>query len=760
MRARILRYQLIALFVLTVASLVCFYYKESLPDNIFSISSNGTSNFLSYHLTSALTLVGFYVGPWVFFGFMLFTILYVSVFIKREHFGDLISSFFILSSIAGIIFFAFPILLGDGLRYYLNSISSLYVGLATASCFVMALVIVFRSKLKEHLVQSMYRLKIAGQNIFHFVGSSRNLDLNGFRSQLSVFTVLRERLSMPISGLLKGKRRIIKPKMLVEENGQIQTVGLETTDLEIEAVTTGTEPISLQELSEEVVTVENFKPLKSPNAKPLVKSKDLIACLTSKKGKQNISPEKAYFEDTILRLEEKFAEFNIDVRIVNIMKGPVVDTFELELGPGVKVSKATSIQNDLSLTLCGIPIRMVYPMPGKNTIGIEVPRNPREIIYLDEVLNSKTFAESNRRLPIVMGKNAYGQVSIADLTKMPHMLVAGSTGSGKSVFINTLLVSLLVKMSPANMKLILIDPKQLELALYAKLPHLMMPVITDAKIAALSLMWAVEEMERRYCILKEMRVRNIEGFNVKVAAAPTEELMKIHSYYEDQEGQGYELPYLVIIIDEFADLMLTKSGKEIEGNVCRLAAKARAAGIHLIVATQRPSVDVITGLIKSNFPTRVSFKVASAVDSRTILNSNGGEKLLGNGDMLYKHGVDMTREHSAFIDEIEIEALVEKIGEVEPEFSPAVLDFIENQGQSSEAGGSDLFGDGRDSATDAYYNEAVDIIIEHSQASASFLQRRLKIGYNRAANLIDNLEAKGVIGPAQGSKPREVLIGR
>ena len=311
------------------------------------------------------------------------------------------------------------------------------------------------------------------------------------------------------------------------------------------------------------------------------------------------------------------------------------------------------------------------------------------------------------------------------------------------------------------MQLILIDPKQLELALYADLPHLVVPVITDPKTAAISLMWAVQEMDRRYSILKDFGVRNLEGFNQKIKRATPELFSKIHHHYENADQDGYEIPSLVIIIDEFADLILTKAGKEIESNVCRLAAKARAAGIHLVVATQRPSVDVITGLIKSNFPTRVSFRVTSSIDSRTILNTVGAEKLLGMGDMLYKHGTTNCRLHSAFVDEDEVELFTDSIAKIKPTFNDGAMEFLENGGEQNDdpyAFGSHIQSvSGSKSNKDEKYEEALQIVIQHRTASASMLQRKLGVGYNRASNLIDDLEENGVIGPAQGSKPRKVL---
>lgn len=531
-----------------------------------------------------------------------------------------------------------------------------------------------------------------------------------------------------------------------------------------------------------------------------------------------IREQEIYFQKVVHCLEEKFKEFKIDARIVNILNGPVVNTFELELGAGVRISKITAITEDLALALHGVPIRIIYPMKGRPTIGIEIPHNTRRVIYLDEILSSDTFINSGsvlpHKLPLALGINTFGKVFVVDLASGPHLLIAGSTGSGKSVFINSLLVSLLVKMSPQKMKLILIDPKQLELAPYATLPHLILPVITGAKQAAFSLMWAIQEMERRYLILREFEVRNIDGFNEKLKSVPASAISKIERYYstllEDntygsssssyasgKESKNqlalYELPYIVIIIDEFADLILGPKGKEIELSICRLAAKARAAGIHLIMATQRPSVDVITGLIKSNFPTRVSFRVSSGIDSRTILNSMGAEKLLGHGDMLYRNGVEVDRLHSAYISENGIGAMVKKLSVhgLVPTYDKMAVEYLDTldktKGGSGDfdydglaswvdqnrADGDQLQSDyqhgnshvhGRDeyawSSDEDIFREAIRILSDEKQVSVSMLQRRLRIGFNRAATLVELLESKGIVGPAMGAKPREVYLDK
>jgi S-DNA-T family DNA segregation ATPase FtsK/SpoIIIE len=471
-----------------------------------------------------------------------------------------------------------------------------------------------------------------------------------------------------------------------------------------------------------------------------------------------MDPSDNYFTTIARAIEEKLKEFNISSNVINVLKGPVVDTFELELGTGVKVAGVTNRVDDLSLALMGSPIRMVYPMKGKSTIGIEVPRNPRDVIYLDEVLRSPNFNNSSFKLPIAMGKDAYGDAAVIDLASTPHLLVAGTTGAGKSVFINTLLVSLIIKFSPKKLRLIMLDPKQLELALYQRLPHLIMPVVTDASIASAALLWVIDEMERRYSLLKDFAVKNIEGFNKKVVGAGTDLTCRINKYYPDAEVLGFELPYLVVVVDEFADLMLSKSGKAIETSISRLAAKARASGVHIVLATQRPSTDIITGVIKANFPTRVSFRVFTNIDSRVILDGVGAEKLLGKGDMLFKQGIDILRMHSAYVNEDEIEALVDKLATLPAQYDEGAMEFLESNGTvDTDVDGITTDSDGNNLKDDKY-EEAVKCVATHRVASASFLQRRLGVGYNRAANLIEEMERHSVVGPAQGSKPRKVLV--
>ncbi len=442
------------------------------------------------------------------------------------------------------------------------------------------------------------------------------------------------------------------------------------------------------------------------------------------------------------RLAEKCKEFNVTGQIKHICPGPVVTTYEFKPDPGVKYSRVVSLVDDLCLALKAESIR-IDRMPGKPHVGIEVPNPRRETIYLREVIESRAFRESGSKLTIALGKTIDGLNYVADLAKMPHLLIAGTTGAGKSVGVNALIVSILYRARPDEVKFILIDPKRLELGLYEEIPHLATPIIVDPKLAARSLKWAVAEMERRYRDLAGWGVRNIDGYNTEIMRR---NLVKEY----DESGEPWKpLPFIVIIIDELADLMMT-SGREVEESITRLAQMARAVGIHLVLATQRPSVDVITGLIKANFPSRISFRVSSKVDSRTIIDTNGAEQLLGRGDMLFlPPGTSrLIRVHGAYIDEMEIGRIVSHIK------SQGAPLYDETITQSEEEA---LGLDETDGEHDELFEEALRICVEMKRASTSVLQRRLRIGYGRAAAILDRMEREGLIGQADGSRPRPVL---
>ena len=442
------------------------------------------------------------------------------------------------------------------------------------------------------------------------------------------------------------------------------------------------------------------------------------------------------------RLAEKCKEFNVTGQIKHICPGPVVTTYEFKPDPGVKYSRVVSLVDDLCLALKAESIR-IDRMPGKPHVGIEVPNPRRETIFLREVIESRAFRESASKLTIALGKTIDGLNYVADLAKMPHLLIAGTTGAGKSVGVNALIVSILYRARPDEVKFILIDPKRLELGLYEDIPHLAAPIITDPKLASRSLKWAVSEMERRYRDLAGWGVRNIDGYNTEIMRR---NLVKEY----DERGEPHKpLPYIVIIIDELADLMMT-SGREVEESITRLAQMARAVGIHLVLATQRPSVDVITGLIKANFPSRISFRVSSKVDSRTIIDTNGAEHLLGRGDMLFlPPGTSrLIRVHGAYIDETEIGRIVQHAkSQGAPEYNETIT-------QSEEEA---LGLEASDGEHDELFEEALRICVEMKRASTSVLQRRLRIGYGRAAAILDIMEREGLIGQADGSRPRPVL---
>jgi S-DNA-T family DNA segregation ATPase FtsK/SpoIIIE len=443
------------------------------------------------------------------------------------------------------------------------------------------------------------------------------------------------------------------------------------------------------------------------------------------------------------RLAEKCKEFNVTGQIKHICPGPVVTTYEFKPDPGVKYSRVVSLVDDLCLALKAESIR-IDRMPGKPHVGIEVPNPRRETIFLREVIESRAFRESASKLTIALGKTIDGLNYVADLAKMPHLLIAGTTGAGKSVGVNALIVSILYRARPDEVKFILIDPKRLELGLYEDIPHLAAPIIVDPKLASRSLKWAVAEMERRYRDLAGWGVRNIDGYNTEIMRR---NLVKEY----DEKGDPWKpLPYIVIIIDELADLMMT-SGREVEDSITRLAQMARAVGIHLVLATQRPSVDVITGLIKANFPSRISFRVSSKVDSRTIIDTNGAEQLLGRGDMLFlPPGTSrLIRVHGAYIDETEIGRIVTHAKAQGP---PAYDETITQSDE--EALGLETTTEGEH---DELFEEALRICVEMKRASTSVLQRRLRIGYGRAAAILDIMEREGLIGQADGSRPRPVL---
>ena len=462
-------------------------------------------------------------------------------------------------------------------------------------------------------------------------------------------------------------------------------------------------------------------------------------------------------------LEKVLDDFGIRGEIINVRPGPVVTLYELAPAPGIKSSRVIALADDIARSMSAISARIAV-VPGRNVIGIELPNSKREMVFFRELISSTEYENTNTSLSLALGKDIGGKAIISDLARMPHLLIAGTTGSGKSVGINTMILSLLYRLSPDKCKLILIDPKMLELSVYEGIPHLLAPVVTDPKKAVIALKWVVKEMEDRYRKMSKLSVRNIAGFNDRVEEAIENDEVIIRTVqtgfdketgqaiYEEEEMDLEPLPFIVVVIDEMADLMMV-AGKEIEATVQRLAQMARAAGIHIITATQRPSVDVITGTIKANFPTRISFQVTSKIDSRTILGEQGAEQLLGQGDMLYMAGGGrISRVHGAFVSDNEVEKVVKFLKKQGmPQYIQDVTEGVEDE---------EATGHGESSApVDDLYDEAVAIVGRDKRASTSYIQRKLQIGYNRAARIIEQMEEEGVVSAPSHAGKREVLIG-
>ena len=464
--------------------------------------------------------------------------------------------------------------------------------------------------------------------------------------------------------------------------------------------------------------------------------------LLSEGEKKGVKGGKKAVADTAAKLQKTLYSFGVSAKVENVSVGPAITRYELKPAEGVRVSKIANLADDIALNLAAETIRIEAPIPGKQAVGIEVPNKENEIVHLRDIIDCDEFKNHKSKLAFALGKDVAGQAVVTDIAKMPHVLIAGATGSGKSVCINTLIASIIYKAKPSEVKLVMVDPKVVELSVYNGIPHLLIPVVTDPKKAAGALAWAVQEMVNRYSLFASKNVRDIKGYNEAL----------------DEEGEGQKLPQIVIIIDELSDLMMV-SPKDVEDSICRLAQMARAAGMHLVIATQRPSVDVITGIIKANVPSRISFAVSSQVDSRTILDMAGAEKLLGKGDMLfYPSGAPKpVRIQGAFISDKEVEKVVDFIkNNGEATYNDEIIKQIENANSTDK----ELDESDENDNTDELLMDAIDVVVETGQASTSFIQRRFKVGYARAGRIIDQMEERGIISGFQGSKPREVLISK
>jgi S-DNA-T family DNA segregation ATPase FtsK/SpoIIIE len=474
-------------------------------------------------------------------------------------------------------------------------------------------------------------------------------------------------------------------------------------------------------------------------------------------------------EETAGRLEKVIRDFGVKGEVIHVHPGPVVTLYEFEPAPGIKSSRVIALSEDIARSMSAVSARVAV-IPGRNAIGIELPNEVRETVYLRELLATEDFETSKHKLPLCLGKTIGGEPVIADLARMPHLLVAGTTGSGKSVAINTMILSLLYRFTPEQCRLIMVDPKMLELSVYDGIPHLLTPVVTDPRKAIIALRWAVREMEDRYRKMSKLGVRNIDGFNARIAEAKAKgEIISrtVQAGFDKATGElAYTeevidlepLPYIVVIVDEMADLMMV-AGKDIEGAIQRLAQMARAAGIHVVLATQRPSVDVITGTIKANFPTRISFQVTSKIDSRTILGEMGAEQLLGQGDMLHMQGGGrIARVHGPFVSDDEVEKVVAHLKrQAKPVYLEAVTAEDEEEPEPEE---TPVFDDSEMGlGSGELFDQAVSIVLRHKKASTSYIQRRLQIGYNRAASIMERMEKEGIVGPANHAGKRDILIG-
>jgi S-DNA-T family DNA segregation ATPase FtsK/SpoIIIE len=533
------------------------------------------------------------------------------------------------------------------------------------------------------------------------------------------------------------------------------TMGFKLKNKQTKPKTTHTTLASLKQQSEKLVQKAKSKAVKSTLSKPEPESgvRPNVALLDQRDEVAKIDHNNLEHMASIL--QSTLGEFGIDAKVVEYHPGPVVTRFEIELSAGTKVSKISSLDKDLARNLSVVAVRVVEVIAGKSTIGIELPNPDREVVSYRKILESSAYQESKAQLPLALGKDIAGHPVVVDLAKMPHLLVAGTTGSGKSVGLNAMLLSLLYKATPDELKLIMIDPKMLELSVYQDIGHLLTPVVTDMNEAASALAWCVEEMERRYLLMAALGVRNINGYNEKIKSlkAQNKDLFDVaNEQFQDklQDVELETLPHIVVVADEFADLIMVV-GKKIEQLIARLAQKARASGIHIILATQRPSVDVITGLIKANIPTRIAFQVSSKIDSRTILDQQGAEQLLGHGDMLYLppgSGISI-RVHGAFVSDDEVHRVCDQIRSQYPANYTDIKPVISDVGDA-EGGDAEL--------NDPLYDEAVEFVISAQKVSVSSVQRRLRIGYNRAANLVEAMEQAGVVSPSESNGSRKVLV--
>lgn len=598
----------------------------------------------------------------------------------------------------------------------------------------------------------------------------RVTELIGFYTLLfinSTYRVIRNIFRLSNAGIERYKSRDPRPRNLLEPAEEKPKPKLFKAKKEIEKERVTPVLIATNEIKPEAVkSLKEIKEIRPPKLNTSTNISGILPGLSLLDKGQPGKPMGGYthqeLENVSREVEQHLLDFGIQADVVAVHPGPVVTRFELQLAAGVKVSKLSALAKDLARSLSVISVRVVEVIPGKTVVGLELPNHSREMVRLSDVLSADVYQQAHSPLTLALGVDIAGHPMVVDLAKMPHLLVAGTTGSGKSVGINAMILSILFKATPEQVRLIMVDPKMLELSVYDGIPHLLTPVVTDMKEAASALRWCVEEMERRYKLMASLGVRNLAGYNTKIAEGIANgeplvnPLWKPVDSMDESAPQLQALPYVVVVIDELADMMMVV-GKKVEQLIARIAQKARAAGIHMILATQRPSVDVLTGLIKSNIPTRISFQVSSKIDSRTILDQQGAEQLLGHGDMLYLapgSGAPL-RVHGAFVDDKEVHRIADDWrARGEPDYIDDILKF---SADGSEGGGSDEEGQSSAEEDDPLYDQAVEFVIQTRKASISSVQRRLKIGYNRAARMVEEMERTGIVGPLEGGY-RDVLV--
>ena len=553
--------------------------------------------------------------------------------------------------------------------------------------------------------------------------------------------IQEEQIKINLNGRILDEKENIKTKKYKHDKDDLVPLGMEMVNNSqdadpefIEGNLFKKEEEQKEDKTKEVLQLEHTQIVEDENYEyPPIN-------ILSRGSKKGIKGGAKALTDTATKLQKTLYSFGVSAKVENVSVGPAITRYELKPAEGVRVNKIANLADDIALSLAAETIRIEAPIPGKQAVGIEVPNKQKEAVHLREVIESDEFQDNKSKLSVALGKDVAGNTLVADIAKMPHVLIAGSTGSGKSVCINTIITSVIYNAKPSEVKFVMVDPKVVELSVYNGIPHLLIPVVTDPKKAAGALAWAVQEMDNRYNLFAKKGVRDLKGYNAAI----------------EKEEEAGKLPQIVIIIDELADLMMV-AAKDVEDAICRLAQKARAAGMHLVIATQRPSVDVITGIIKANVPSRIAFAVSSQVDSRTILDSVGAEKLLGKGDMLFfPSGVPKpTRAQGAFVSDEEVEKIVDFVkSNGTATYSEDIIESIENSNKTDK----EIQDSSEDDDTDPFLMDAIDVVVETGQASTSFIQRRFKVGYARAGRIIDQMEERGVISGYQGSKPRQVLM--